>query len=88
MKDMVLERLRAFYSTSGQHLTSTLSVLFYRDGISESMFEECHEREIKATRSAFHELKKEYKDLDSLELKLTFVVVGKRHSTRFYPKDQ
>ncbi|KAJ4351440.1 uncharacterized protein N0V89_006782 [Didymosphaeria variabile] len=84
MRDMVLERLRAYRSTSSKFPSA---VLFYRDGISESMFEECENREIQAIRDAFNAFGKEHNH-PNLKIKLTFVVVGKRHSTRFYPRDR
>lgn len=59
------------------------SILFYRDGISESQFDSCRSYEIKQIRKAYRELQG-----DADRLQITFVVVGKRHNTRFYPTDE
>lgn len=56
-------------------------MFFYRDGISESQFAACKKTEIAA-------IKKAYKQLTKKDLKLTFVICGKRHNTRFYAANE
>lgn len=51
-------------------------VIFYRDGVSEGQFEIVRDQEIKAMQEAFKEM--------NMTAKLTFVVVQKRHHTRFF----
>jgi len=63
------------------------SILFYRDGLSESQFDKCMAHEVKGIQKAFQILAEKYKQPDA-KLKLTFVVVGKRHHTRFFPKTE
>jgi eukaryotic translation initiation factor 2C len=78
---MVKERLTAWATSHSGILPENM--VFYRDGISESQFHECERGEIAAIRTAYASLcvgKNE-----NARLKLTFVVVGKRHNTRFYP---
>ncbi|KAI0670510.1 Piwi domain-containing protein [Trametes maxima] len=57
-------------------------VLFYRDGVSEGEFRQVAEREIPLIKSAF--VKMEIPP--SMMPKLLFIVVGKRHHIRFFPR--
>ena len=57
------------------------NMIFFRDGISESQFEDCIEHEIQ-------QIKKAYRELCGQELNLTFIVCGKRHHTRFYATEE
>ncbi|KAF2867795.1 Piwi domain-containing protein [Massariosphaeria phaeospora] len=82
MEGMVLERLEAWYIRNHQQFPRAM--LFYRDGISESMFDNCKRIEIRAVRNAFDTFKERHEQPDA-ELKLTFVIVSKRHHTRFFP---
>jgi eukaryotic translation initiation factor 2C len=54
-------------------------VIMYRDGVSAGQFKEVQEVEISAILKALKDLK--------CTAKLTFVVVQKRHSVRFFPID-
>jgi len=57
-------------------------MLFFRDGISESQFDDCKRNEIET-------IKKAYTDLcDKRKVRLTFVICGKRHHTRFYATNE
>jgi len=58
-------------------------IMYYRDGVSEGQFAEVLEIEMNAIRGA---MKAVYKQAPPA--KVTFVVVQKRHHTRFFPKDQ
>ncbi|EMC99396.1 hypothetical protein BAUCODRAFT_65525 [Baudoinia panamericana UAMH 10762] len=66
-------------------------VLFYRDGVSESQYEALRNYEIPQIKQAFKwaqeylesKRKPERKPSDH-DFKLIYVVVGKRHNTRFY----
>jgi hypothetical protein len=87
---MVKERLRAWRKANEGRLPANM--LFYRDGISESQFAECKAVEIKAIQKAYKYLAdSEYLKESKLTLenhmekfRLTFVICGKRHHTRFY----
>ncbi|KAG0005891.1 Eukaryotic translation initiation factor 2C [Entomortierella chlamydospora] len=74
--DMMIDLLRTFYQTCGEKPTR---ILFYRDGVSEGQFAEVLKNEIAAIRAACQRLDINYKP------DLTFVVVQKRHHTRFFP---
>lgn len=59
--------------------TKPLRIIFYRDGVSEGQFQQVLNSELNAIRSACASLQKDY------EPKVTFLVVQKRHHTRFFP---
>ncbi|KAH9901258.1 Piwi domain-containing protein [Cubamyces lactineus] len=59
------------------------NVIFYRDGVSEGEFAQVAAREIPLIRSAFVKSNIPEKFMP----KLLFVVVGKRHHVRFFPKE-
>ncbi|KAJ7628809.1 argonaute-like protein [Roridomyces roridus] len=52
-------------------------LIFYRDGVSESQFQQVKDMEIPRIQAACRELK--------INPKITFIVVGKRHHIRFFP---
>lgn len=97
LADMVVERLLNWHSKHGKLPTR---VLFYRDGVSESQYEAVRAHEIPQIKDAFY-VARTYLDTNtrpSLEaikanrttttndpFELTFLIVGKRHNTRFYP---
>jgi eukaryotic translation initiation factor 2C len=55
------------------------AIIIYRDGISTSEFDTVFEKELTAIREACVELSGAYRPY------LTYIVVNKRHHTRFYP---
>ncbi|KAI0646924.1 Piwi domain-containing protein [Trametes meyenii] len=57
-------------------------VIFYRDGVSEGEFRQVAEREIPLIKSAFVKMNIP----PPLMPKLLFIVVGKRHHIRFFPR--
>ncbi|KAI9222949.1 Piwi domain-containing protein [Blastocladiella britannica] len=72
---MVVELLQKFYMSTG---CKPQRIMFFRDGISESQFSDVMRCEVAAIRKAFRAMDPEYKPL------LTFMVVQKRHHTRFF----
>jgi len=78
---MVKERLLAWYT---KNRTMPENMVFYRDGVSESQFKECIEKEIPAINQAYKQARQQTKTM-SKPFKLTFVIVTKRHSSRFFP---
>ncbi|KAF9214952.1 Eukaryotic translation initiation factor 2C [Podila verticillata] len=75
-KDMVTELLKKFYQSTKR---KPERILFYRDGVSENQFAEVVRYEIAALRAACAHLQTGYAP------KITFVIVQKRHHTRFFP---
>ncbi|KAG0045010.1 hypothetical protein BGZ83_009745 [Gryganskiella cystojenkinii] len=74
--DMTIELLKSFFQSSGQ---KPERIVFYRDGVSESQFAEVLQMEVAALKAACHRLDPNYNP------SVTFVVVQKRHHTRFFP---
>lgn len=74
MKSLIQQyaKLRGFPPTA---------IVIYRDGISEGEFQTVFEKELTATREACVELSPAYRPY------LTYIVVNKRHRTRFFPTD-
>ncbi|KAJ3099460.1 hypothetical protein HDU96_010697 [Phlyctochytrium bullatum] len=63
-----------------RHKVYPKRVVFYRDGVSEGQFGEVALREVQA-------LKKAFRDMGCPDVRLTFVIVNKRHGTRFFVKN-
>ncbi|KAJ7583392.1 Piwi domain-containing protein [Mycena floridula] len=61
-------------------------VVLYRDGVSEGEFEQVGLSEIKQIEDVVSSLKKDFPNFPS-QIKLTFIVVGKRHHMVFFPRD-
>ncbi|KAI9140302.1 Piwi domain-containing protein [Paraphysoderma sedebokerense] len=79
LDEMVIALLKRFYTATK---CQPRQILFYRDGVSEGQFRAVQESEINAIRKACHRLNPGYNP------KITFVVVQKRHHTRFYGINQ
>ncbi|CAK4082543.1 unnamed protein product [Aphanomyces euteiches] len=78
MEGMATELLKRFYQATNR---KPVNILFYRDGVSEGQFESVLIHEVAALRSACEKLEKDYRP------RITYVVVQKRHNTRFFPTD-
>ena len=76
LKEMMIERLRLFRARRNRY---PARVIFYRDGVSESQYDAVVKQEYPQILAAFSALG------INPPPKLTLVVVGKRHHTRFYP---
>lgn len=73
--------LTAWKAKSPNRAKKLFNVVIYRDGVSESQFDQILEREVPKIRQA-------YKKVFPLTLlKITLVVAIKRHTTRFFPVD-
>ena len=89
MHDMVYHRLMHFAERRG---FLPRRILFFRDGVSEDQFVACQEIEVPQIRAAFNKAVADAprivenfdKAKSATKLQLTFIVVGKRHHTRFY----
>lgn len=80
LRDMMIERLLLFKATSK---VLPARILVYRDGVSEGQFHTVLQEEMPEMRKAFAKVNggKPYNP------KLTIVICGKRHHTRFYPTE-
>ncbi|CAM1327792.1 AGO1 (predicted) [Pycnogonum litorale] len=79
LKLMVKNLLLTYYNkTKGQ---KPQNIIFYRDGVSEGQFVQVLEYELTAVQEACTSLEKDYKP------EITFLVVQKRHHTRFFCKN-
>ncbi|KAL3699228.1 hypothetical protein R1sor_017250 [Riccia sorocarpa] len=80
---MVKELLVNFYrraAIAGQpmDLRKPKQILIYRDGVSESQFEQVLDQELRAFKMAIRSIDENY------DPRITFVIVQKRHHTRFF----
>jgi hypothetical protein len=87
LRDMVKERLIDWALKHQSNLPA--NVLMYRDGVSESQYELVRNGEIPQLQEAFNDAYEYFKGPGSAKsnppkFKLTFVVVEKRHNTRFF----
>ena len=76
MKDIMKSLIAQYNKHRGYPPTA---IVIYRDGISEGEFVNVFEKELTATREACVELSRAYRPY------LTYIVVNKRHRTRFFP---
>lgn len=81
LEGMVRERLIAWSDANDGTLSD--NILLYRDGVSESQFALVKQHELPRIHAACQKLVKERK-LD-LQIRVTHLIVDKRHNTRFYP---
>lgn len=79
LEAMIIERLKLWQKRNQGRLPN--KVIVYRDGVSESQYSIVLESEYPAFKEAFNKLY----GVESKHPKITIVVVGKRHHTRFYP---
>lgn len=77
-KDIVLEHLKV-YKQKNRVLPD--KILYYRDGVSEGQFDQVMAIERNAMLIACRQVEQGYEK----HVKLTVIVVQKRHHTRFFP---
>lgn len=75
---IVLEHLK-FYQKKNGFLPD--KILYYRDGVSEGQFQQVMANEKMAMTQACADIEPDYQK----RVKLTIIVVQKRHHTRFFP---
>eukprot|EP01135_Chromosphaera_perkinsii_P007963 Nk52_evm35s1073 gene=Nk52_evmTU35s1073 len=73
---MFIELFKKFYDFNNQ--TFPEHILYYRDGVGEGMFNLIIDSEIEQLRNAIKSIRSDW------DPKITFVVVQKRHHTRFF----
>ncbi|KAJ3089546.1 eukaryotic translation initiation factor 2C, 2 [Quaeritorhiza haematococci] len=71
------EIVNEYYAANNQ--LKPARIIYYRDGVSEGQFGEVLTEEVNAIRRACHKLEQNYRP------KITYIVVQKRHHTRFFP---
>ena len=79
MKNITVALLRKFYERNNGRKPERL--IMFRDGVSEGQFLTVLAKELMAMREACKELEADY------EPPITYLVVQKRHHTRFFPAD-
>ena len=79
MKNVVVLLLRKFRQMTNYRPEA---LVMFRDGVSEGQFTTVIAHELMAIRAACRELEEGY------EPRITYMVVQKRHHTRFFPMDQ
>lgn len=83
LADMVKERLIDWADENKRRLPANM--LFYRDGVSESQYNTVRDFEIPQLEKAY-QMAHQHLNISgpTPSFKLTFIVVGKRHNTRFF----
>ncbi|KAJ4984158.1 eukaryotic translation initiation factor 2C 3 [Stagonosporopsis vannaccii] len=79
LEEMIIERLKLWQKRNQGRLPT--KVIVYRDGVSEGQYRLVIENELPAFEAAFDKLY----GAKPKHPKISIVVVGKRHHTRFYP---
>lgn len=80
---MLIQALKN-WTAIGKHASLPENILVYRDGVSEGQYQTVYDEEIPRLRQACAE--KYPTDWTKKNLpRLTVIIVGKRHHTRFYP---
>jgi eukaryotic translation initiation factor 2C len=79
LEEMIVERLRLWQKRNQNKLPN--KVIVYRDGVSEGQYRIVLESELPAFEKAFDKLY----GAKAKHPKISIVIVGKRHHTRFYP---
>ena len=96
---MVCERIRDWINemtpASSRYVTLPKKIVYYRDGVSESMYANVKNTELEAIRNAFstvaQQLAKSGKinpEIKPYSPKIIAIICGKRHNVRFYPADR
>lgn len=80
LEDMVVERLKA-YHTKNKHLPQ--NIVFYRDGVSDGQYAAVSKDEVRKVRLACERAVNVIK-VPMPPVNITFIIVQKRHHTRFY----
>jgi eukaryotic translation initiation factor 2C len=82
LEEMIIERLKLWQKRNQNRLPN--KVIVYRDGVSEGQYRIVIEQEYPCFEKAFDKMYGPKKS----HPKISIVVVGKRHHTRFYPTQE
>ncbi|KAI1763097.1 Piwi-domain-containing protein [Hypoxylon sp. FL1150] len=85
LDDMLLTRLRLWKSKGNAKYPD--NILVYRDGVSEGQYETVIKKELPLLRKACASLYPPQQQKDGFP-RITIVIVGKRHHTRFFPTNR
>ncbi|CAK1358809.1 unnamed protein product [Cercospora beticola] len=85
MESMMMDRLETWHAKNNSVPTN---VLFYRDGVSESQFAMVKNTELPKVMKACENFALKHVRFKDWKPRVTLVVCGKRHHTRFYPPAQ
>jgi hypothetical protein len=80
LTEMMIERINAFKLKNN---ALPQRILFFRDGVSEGQFLTVRDDELPKVNAAFAKFKE--RDGKPYKPKLTILIAGKRHHTRFFP---
>ena len=83
LREMMKTRLQ-LWKTRGKHQSFPENILIYRDGVSEGQYDRVLVEELPLIRKACEETYLATATKEELP-KISIVIVGKRHHTRFYP---
>uniref|UniRef100_A0A1B6EZT3 Piwi domain-containing protein n=1 Tax=Cuerna arida TaxID=1464854 RepID=A0A1B6EZT3_9HEMI len=78
LQEIMVDQLKFFYRFTKQKPNK---IIFYRDGVSDGHFSQVLDSELSAIRAACRSLQAD----GSYKPSVTFLVVQKRHHTRFFP---
>lgn len=83
LTEMLKSRL-SLWKTKGKHAALPDNILVYRDGVSKSQYDMVISQELPQLRRACEQM---YLTVDTKKglPRLTIIICGKRHKTRFYP---
>lgn len=84
LQEMLVTRLRYFKEKNSEHLPE--NILIYRDGVGEGQYKTVLEEELPRLRAACHQVYGT-KYEPGIYPRISLIVVGKRHHTRFYRTD-
>ncbi|KAG9194153.1 hypothetical protein G6011_04188 [Alternaria panax] len=84
LENFLLDHFTAWYTYHGDKFPE--NVLYYRDGVSISQYDDIIDTELAGIEKAFENLVKAQGGEDVQKLKITAVIVNKRHNTRFFPR--
>ncbi|XP_076281577.1 argonaute 2 isoform X2 [Lasioglossum baleicum] len=79
LEEIMVKQLLFFYKSSNQ---KPQKIIFYRDGVSEGQLTQVMHYEISAIKRAIAKM-----GSGEIKIPITFLVVQKRHHTRFFPTD-
>ncbi|XP_076247195.1 argonaute 2 [Calliopsis andreniformis] len=80
LEEIMRKQLLFFYEKTGQ---KPLKIIFYRDGVSEGQLPQVMHFELNAIKNAIAKLEKS----KTRNIRITFLVVQKRHHVRLFPTD-
>lgn len=81
-EEAVVKLLKAWYNEHNKRFPR--NILYYRDGVSHSQYDELERIELSCFPTAFQKVAEVF-GTHCPDIKVTTIIVTKRHSTRFFP---